>query len=144
MEGIVDLAPDDPRAKEAIIGLIGSTFAQLKEIDKNVVGSSNNIKALKTDVKDLLTQVIQQNRPSQPPPVQAPPPVQLAPAFVAPTHTVVAAGINTPVNQPQPAIVEDPDQLVFDFNKKITPDTINDKLDRILDKLDRIIELSKV
>lgn len=140
----MELSPDDPRAKEAIIGLIGSTFAQLKQIDSHVVGSSNNIKAMKTDVKDLITQVIKSNNPV--PPVLTSQPVQVAPAFVAPTHTVVAAGVNVPVVQPQPiapSIQENPDQLVFDFSKKITPDTINDKLDRILDKLDRLIELSK-
>ncbi|NBW57107.1 hypothetical protein EBR43_04850 [bacterium] len=142
MDGIVNLTPDDPRAKEAIIGLIGSTFAQLKEIDNHVVGSSSNIKALKTDVKSMITDIIKPNAPQHvPPPVAPPPPVHVAPTFVAPTHTVVAAGIN--VQPTMPVQQEDPDQLVFDFNKKITPDTINDKLDRILDKLDRIIELSK-
>lgn len=133
---IVDLAPDDPRAKEAIIGLIGSTFAQLREIDRNVVGSSNNIKALKTDVKELVTQVINYNGSG---------PVQLAPAPAVLTNTVVAAGINTqqPVHIAVSAPQEDENQLVFDFTKKITPDTINDKLDKITDKLNRLLELAK-
>lgn len=142
MDGIVNLTPDDPRAKEAIIGLIGSTYAQLKEIDNHVVGSSSNIKALKTDVNSLITGIIKPNTHQHvPAPVTPTPAVQVTPTFVAPTHTVVAAGLNVQPTVPMPQ--EDPDQLVFDFNKKITPDTINDKLDRILDKLDRIIELSK-
>jgi hypothetical protein len=56
---------------------------------------------------------------------------------------VVAAGINVPVQAVPPISQEDPNQLVFDFSKKITPDTINDKLDRIISKLDRVIELFK-
>lgn len=138
MDGIVDLSPDDPRAKEALIGLIGSTFAQLKEIDSNVVGGSNNIKALKTDVKGMIENLV--HRPQQ---QVAAPAVQLTPMYVAPTHTVVAAGINVPAQSAPPVPQEDPNQLVFDFNMKITPDTINDKLDRVISKLDRVMELFK-
>lgn len=144
MDGLIDLSPDDPRAKEALIGLIGSTFAQLKEIDSNVVGGSSNIRALKTDVKGMIENVVR--RPQQPPaPMPTVPAVQLTPTYVAPapTHTVVAAGINVPVQTAPPASQEDPNQLVFDFSKKITPDTVNDKLDRIISKLDRVIELFK-
>jgi hypothetical protein len=133
MDSIVNLTPDDPRAREAIIGLLGTTLSELREIDKNVVGSSKNISALRTDLKNVL------NFPQVPP-----------------TATVVNAGANigglhvAPVQQ-QPTVVqpsqipistapaEDPNQLVFDFNQKITPETVNNKLDRILDKLDRII-----
>jgi len=138
MDGIVDLSPDDPRAKEALIGLIGSTFAQLKEIDSNVVGGSNNIKALKTDVKGMIESLV--HRPQQ---QVAAPAVQLTPMYVAPTNTVVAAGINVPAQLTPPVPQEDPNQLVFDFNMKITPDTINDKLDRVISKLDRVMELFK-
>lgn len=138
MDGIVDLSPDDPRAKEALIGLIGSTFAQLKEIDSNVVGGSNNIKALKTDVKGMIESLV--HRPQQ---QVAAPSVQLTPMYVAPTHTVVAAGINVPAQLAPTVPQEDPNQLVFDFNMKITPDTINDKLDRVISKLDRVMELFK-
>jgi len=142
MDGIVDLSPDDPRAKEALIGLIGSTFAQLKEIDSNVVGGSNNIKALKTDVKGMIENLV--HRPSQQPvALAAAPAVQLTPMYVAPAHTAVAAGINVPAQLTPPAPQEDPNQLVFDFNMKITPDTINDKLDRVISKLDRVMELFK-
>ena len=35
--------PNSPQAREAIVNLLGTTLAQLKEIDKNVVGSSKNI-----------------------------------------------------------------------------------------------------
>ena len=41
---------------------------------------------------------------------------------------------------PAQVIDENPDQLVFDFNKPITPATINDKLDIIIGKLNSILE----
>lgn len=138
MDGIVNLSPEDPRAKEAIISLLGTTLAELKQIDKAVVGSSKNIAAVKTDLKNVLN--------FQQAPVVAPP------VITPPIATTVAAGINIQQSQHTPAQiqpqsqsvpVEDPNQLVFDFNQKITPDTINNKLDRILDKLDNIISAIK-
>lgn len=138
MDGpIVNLSHDDPRAREAIITLLGTTLSELKEIDKNVVGSSRNISALKTDLKNVFN-------------------FQQAP----PTATVVNAGINVEVPrpviqpsrapEPQQQVIlntteqpEDPNQLVFDFNQKITPDTINNKLDKILDKLESIANILK-
>lgn len=129
MDSIVNLDPSDPRARDAILSLLGTTLSELKEIDKNVVGSSRNISALKTDLKNVLN--FQHAAP--------------------PVATTVAAGINIQPQQqhtiqplPSPvatvALQEDPNQLVFDFNQKITPDTINNKLDRILEKIDRIID----
>jgi len=123
MDGIVNLTPDDPRAREAIVNLLGTTLSELKEIDKNVVGGSRNISALKTDLKN----VFNFQQPSQ---------------ITSTTNTVVQPPAQSQV---QPSVLplisppEDPNQLIFDFNQKITPNTINDKLDRILDKLDRII-----
>ena len=122
--------PNSPQAREAIVNLLGTTLAQLKEIDKNVVGSSKNISGVRTDLKNVFA-----NIPiDQPPVLQPPPTIQYS--SPSPVATTVNAGINisAPV-LPQ----EDPDQLVFDLSKKITPDTINDKLDRILSKLESIV-----
>lgn len=138
MDSIINLSPDDPRAREAIVGLLGTTLAELREIDKNVVGSSRNISALRTDLKNVLN--FQQASPAAT--------VVNAGANIAGMHNIpvqqqpVALQLPT---QPSPAVIpapsaEDPNQLVFDFNQKITPETINNKLDRILDKLDRIID----
>lgn len=122
--------PNSPQAREAIVNLLGTTLAQLKEIDKNVVGSSKNISGVRTDLKNVFA-----NIPIDQPPVPQPPPT-IQYSSPSPVATTVNAGINisAPV-LPQ----EDPDQLVFDFSKKITPDTINDKLDRILSKLEGIV-----
>lgn len=132
------LIPVDPRinneAKLALASLLGSTMAQLKEIDRSIVGSSSNIQS-KLDVNGILGAI-----KSQPVHQASPPPQHVAPPQLE--------FIPTPVpvqNVPSPEIpsAEDPNQLVFDFNKPITPDTINSKLDGIISKLDRIIELLK-
>jgi len=136
MDGFRPVDPTSREAQEAIANLLGTTLAQLKEIDKTVVGSSKNISGVKTDLKNVFANI----PVNQPPPVQQPPVISYQPSPVA---TVVNAGINT--NQSPVIIQEDPNQLVFDFSKKITPDTINDKLDRILSKLDTVIsKLDKV
>ena len=129
MESIQTLDPRDPRAREALIGLLGTTLAGLKEIDRSIVGGSNNVTAQKTDLKqfaNLLTPT-----PQSPPPQH----IQAPPQYIPPTYQ--------PIPQPVPpaqVIDENPDQLVFDFNKPITPATINDKLDIIIGKLNSILE----
>ena len=125
---IVDLGPNDPNTKYALAALLGSTLSQLKTIDGSMVGSSNNIRAVKTDVNQIFSQLASQ-QPAGTPPQQ-----------INPVANVVNAGINIPqlAQQAAPVIAteyQDPDQLVFDFNKPITPDTINGKLDSILSKL---------
>lgn len=130
-EALVPLDPNSPEAKNAILALLGTTLAELKQIDKNVIGSSKDIIANRTNLQNVfnVTSPIQNTPVSQPttPPVS--PPIQIT--------------VNHPSPTPPPVVDEDPNQLVFDFTKKITPDTINDKLDRILDKLDRVIDLLK-
>jgi hypothetical protein len=125
---IVDLGPNDPNTKYALAALLGSTLSQLKTIDGSMVGSSNNIRAVKTDVNQIFSQLAAQ-QPGVTPPQQ-----------INPVANVVNAGINIsqPVQQAAPVVAveyQDPNQLVFDFNKPITPDTINGKLDSILSKL---------
>lgn len=127
-DNIVELGPDNPGTKLAVAALLGSTLSELKSIESNIVGSSSNIRALKTNVNQIFSQLSSQQ------PIAAPPQQQINPV------NVVNAGINLPqpVQQAAPvtaAEYEDPNQLVFDFNKPITPDTINGKLDSILSKL---------
>lgn len=138
MSDIKDLDPSvDLEARMAVVSMLGQTLAQLKEIDKNIVGSSTNIAGQKLDLRKAL------------PPVHSAPQVAQPVVEHIPVATVVNAGINVqPVQQIHASNIvsqaaEDPNQLVFDFTKKITPDTINDKLDRIMDKLDKIIDLQK-
>ena len=125
---IVDLGPDNPNTKYALAALLGSTLSELKTIDGSMVGSSNNIRALKTDVNQIFSQLASTH------------PTGTPPQHINPVANVVNAGINIPqpVQQAAPVVAveyQDPNQLVFDFNKPITPDTINGKLDSILSKL---------
>lgn len=126
MEAIQNLAPTDPRAREALLGILGTTLAGLKEIDRSIVGSSNNVKAHKTDINKfaalLSPTAVHQPQHFTPPPQFTPQP--------APVQHITSS----------PQIQEeDPNQLVFDFNKPITPETINNKLDIIIEKLNTII-----
>lgn len=64
----------DPRsreAQEALKALLGTTLAQLNEIDKNAVGSTSNIRAVKTDLKNVLQNIETVSTP-QPPAVSNP------------------------------------------------------------------------
>jgi len=134
-DAIQTLDPRDPRAREALIGILGTTLAGLKQIDSSIVGGSNNLTANKTDINQFAS-ILNAHPPQQAPqlapqlpqfiPQQIPQFVpQQAPQFVPP---VLAAPI------------EDPNQLVFDFNKPITPTVVNDKLDIIINKLNSLLE----
>lgn len=139
MSEIKELNPgEDAEARLAVISLMGQTMAHLKEIDKNIVGSSAYISGQKLNINSVLPPIQQAQQPA------------VQPQYVSqPVATTVAAGINIapqsqtvqPVHNITPE--EDPNQLVFDFNAKITPDTINNKLDRIIEKLESIVELQK-
>ncbi|NBW58531.1 hypothetical protein EBR43_12315 [bacterium] len=133
---VVDVNPSfDPEARYALASLLGATLAELKNIDSNIVGGSSNIRANKTDINKVIPPVAQPQTPLvQQPTIQQP----------AITVTIPQPQFQPPVHVPtSPAVQEDPNQLLFDFNQKITPDTVNNKLDSILDKLNRIIELLK-
>lgn len=138
-EALVPLDPNSQEAKNAILALLGSTLAELKQIDKNVVGSSKDIRANRTNLENVFNITEQPSLNPQTQPVPS----------VLPVQQPILATITPVVQQPQQPVPvqsapeEDPNQLVFDFTKKITPDTINDKLDRILDKLDRLIDKLK-
>jgi hypothetical protein len=128
---IVNVDPAiNTEARYALASLLGATLSELKNIDSNIVGGSNNIRALKTDVNKVM-----------PPLVQPQSHIQQQPAI-----TVTIPQFQPQIPQPHvvtPQVQEDPNQLLFDFNQKITPDTVNSKLDSIIDKLNRVIDLLK-
>jgi hypothetical protein len=137
-DGLVEVDPNSLEGKNAIMALLGTTLAELKQIDRQSVGSSKNISGVKTDLQNVFRITTDQTSPHTPqqPTIQLNT-IQTVPQFATQPQLVPQTAAVTP----QP--VEDPNQLVFDFNKPITPDTINDKLDRILDRLDRIVDLFK-
>lgn len=133
-DALVPLDPHSKEAKDAVLALLGSTLAELKQIDRNVIGSSKDIVANRTNLQNVFN--ITEPVASTPTPAQVP---QLSiPVTLSIPTTAPALPASVPVVNE-----EDPNQLVFDFTKKITPDTVNDKLDRILDKLDRILDKIK-
>jgi len=130
-DALVPVDPNSPEAKAAILGLLGTTLAELKDIDNRVVGSSKNIAGNRTNLQDVFKITDEQIPKAHPQQLSA----TVAPAVATasqPTAPTPVAGIDN--------TSEDPNQLIFDFNQKITPDTVNNKLDRILEKLDRVID----
>jgi hypothetical protein len=142
-DGLVEVDPNSAEGKNAIMALLGTTLAELKQIDRQSVGSSKNISGVKTDLQNVFRITTDQTTPHTPPqPTIQLNTIQTVPQFAAQPFAAQSQLVPQAVAAaPQPA--EDPNQLVFDFNKPITPDTINDKLDRILNKLDRVIDLFK-
>ena len=130
-DAIQTLDPRDPRAREALIGILGTTLAGLKQIDSSIVGGSNNLTANKTDINQFASIL------NAHPPQQAP---QQAPQFVPQFIPQQAPQFALPIPALEPAPIEDPNQLVFDFNKPITPTVVNDKLDIIINKLNSLLE----
>lgn len=132
-----------PEAANAIIGLIGSTFAELKKIDDHNIGSTSYTRGIKSDFKKLI-QDAQVAVSQQPPVAQFVPPPPAPPAFVPRLEPIPVT--SPAISQPTGVVLEDnPDQLQFDFYKKITPEDINQKLTDINLNLNSIVEkLNKV
>lgn len=84
--------PKSPEAQEALRALLGTTLAQLNEIDKNVVGSSSNIRGVKTDLKNVLQNI--NNAPAQV--QQAPVPTSMPQPSIE--YRPVSQSIAAPVN----------------------------------------------
>lgn len=138
MSDLIDGLPADPR--EALLGLIGSTFSELKRIDNHLVTRNNYVAGIKTDLNQLVSQAATLGT-STPQPQHPQPVPQLVPQIA---HNV------TPIIEPQiiqqPQIVEhkredDDGQLLLDFYRKITPEDINSRLADIDIKLSKVIEL---
>jgi hypothetical protein len=141
-DGLVAVDPNSVEGKNAIMALLGTTLAELKQIDRQSVGSSKNISGVKTDLQNVFRITTDQTTPQQSQQPNLQPTIEFNPIQVVQQPVIQsqqAPPVAVVVQQP----AEDPNQLVFDFNKPITPTTINDKLDRILDRLDRIVDLFK-
>ena len=128
--------PPDPRS--ALLGLIGSTFAELKNIDSHLITKNSNIAGIKTDLNRLVSEANNLNVPQ---------PIQQLPQATVPVLEPIPA--TSPALQPrvqsQPRLEtftgEDPNQLMFDFYRKITPEDINSRLADIDLKLSKIVDI---
>jgi len=131
--------------KELLIGLIGSTYGELKRLDDSIVGSSSTLNRRSDEVKKEMgnilkglpsrpdvpiLQAINHQQPPQPQAVptnlpvqpQMPPPVQVAPT---PPQVIVQ----------QPV---DDNQLLLDLNKQTRYEDIINEIDRIYLKLNKL------
>lgn len=124
----------EPDHKELLIGLLGSTYGDLRKLDESIIGSSSTLNRRSEVLKQELTKVLAVPAAMQPqippqmvpvqPPIQQPPQVQIAP----------------PV-QFTPAVPSDPNQLEFDLEKRAKYDDIVNRLDEIDVKLANIVKL---
>lgn len=133
--------------KELLIGLIGSTYGELKRLDDSIIGSSSTLARRSDQVKNEMMNVVKgiparpdvpilQAMQQQPPqgvptnvPVvpQMPPPQQMAPVIQQQFVQVA----------PPPPKVDD-GQLEFDLNKKTRYEDIVTEIDRLYNKLNKL------
>lgn len=138
----------EPDHKELLIGLIGSTYGDMKRIDDSIVGSSTTLTRRSDQVKTELTnmlkgivpkadvpalQLIQQQQQQQQQEQQMRQ-MQMQP----PAHP--EGVVNLPVIVPvqEMVSVNDTSQLEFDLNKATRYEDIVDSLDRIVRRIDNL------
>jgi len=146
----------EPDHKDLLIGLIGSTYGDMKRIDDSIVGSSTTLTRRSDQVKTELTnmlkgivpkadvpalQLIQQQQQQLQQQEQQMRQMQMqAPA---PPEGAVNLPFIVPVQVTLP--VNDDSQLEFDLNKATRYEDIVDYLDRIVRRIDNLeIMLSNI
>ena len=146
----------EPDHKELLIGLIGSTYGDMKRIDDSIVGSSTTLTRRSDQVKTELTnmlkgivpkadvpalQLIQQQQQQLQQQEQQMRQMQMQPP--APPEGAVNLPFIVPVQEIVP--VNDTSQLEFDLNKATRYEDIVDSLDRIVRRIDNLeIMLSNI
>ena len=146
----------DPDQKELLIGLIGSTYGDMKRIDDSIVGSSTTLTRRSDQVKTELTnmlkgivpkadvpalQLIQQQQQQLQQQEQQMRQMQMQ--SPAPPEGAVNLPFIVPVQEIVP--VNDTSQLEFDLNKATRYEDIVDSLDRIVRRIDNLeIMLSNI
>lgn len=133
----------EPDHKELLIGLIGSTYGELKRLDDSIIGSSSTLVRRSDQVKNEMMNVVK-GIPARPdvPILQA---VQQQQPVLQP-QVPVAPQVFTPppqTFQPVPAPVEvapkiDDGQLEFDLNKQTRYDDIVNEIDRLYNKINKL------
>ena len=146
----------EPDHKELLIGLIGSTYGDMKRIDDSIVGSSTTLTRRSDQVKTELTnmlkgivpkadvpalQLIQQQQQQLQQQEQQMRQMQMQ--SPAPPEGAVNLPFIVPVQEMLP--VNDTSQLEFDLNKATRYEDIVDSLDRIVRRIDNLeIMLSNI
>jgi hypothetical protein len=142
----LDTLPADPRI--AALGLLGMATSELRELDGRIVGGRSSIGGIKTDVNKIVKD-LQFLIPTQP--QQTQPHQQIAYVQSTPTQIDHAAISMPQIVQPGPEQLKpqhDPNQLEFDFYKKIKPEdlelqlkNLNTKVNTVISKIDKVIEI---
>lgn len=146
----------EPDHKDLLIGLIGSTYGDMKRIDDSIVGSSTTLTRRSDQVKTELTnmlkgivpkadvpalQLIQQQQQQLQQQEQQMRQMQMQ--SPAPPEGAVNLPLIVPVQVTLP--VNDTSQLEFDLNKATRYEDIVDSLDRIVRRIDNLeIMLSNI
>lgn len=146
----------EPGHKELLIGLIGSTYGELKRLDDSIVGSSSTLVRRSEEAKRELANVMKGALPKQDVPLlQAiaqpqPIPPQAVPTnlpvqpFIPPQPQVVYSPpvmVNQNIEQPQPVSKPDDGQLEFDLNKVAKYDDVINEINRIETKLNKVLDI---
>lgn len=128
--------------KKLLIGLLGSTYGELKRLDDSIIGSSSTLNRRSDEVKKEMTNILK-GAPSRPdvPILQA---INHQQPQVIPTNLPVQPQIppQAPVAQtPQQIDTSQPiddNQLMLDLNKQTRYEDIINEIDRIYTKLNKL------
>ena len=127
----------DKNELDLVVGLMGSTFGELKQLDSSIIGSSPTLNRRSDEVKKQLADVLKQGLPQQVAP--QPQPTQQQPFFnqSQPNYQFVELPTQ-PVIQPVNQQSFDPNQMELDLNKTAKYDDVINKLDEVMVKLKNI------
>lgn len=147
----------DPNHKELLIGLIGSTYGELKRLDDSIIGTSSTLGRRSDQAKQEMMKLVNgipskpdvpilqaiQQLPQIPQGIPTNPPISpdMLPIQVGVPYIPIGAVILPDIQK------EDINQLQFDLNKVAKYDDViaeidrlDRKLSRIEDKVDKIIK----
>ena len=114
----------EPDHRELLIGLMGSTYGEMKKLDDSIIGSSSTLGRRSDKVKQEITNILKNVAPPPDVPAlqmvnqqmhqqqaQQPPP--------QPIYVPAPEIAQQPIQQPEPQPVNDPGQLEFELSDVI-------------------------
>lgn len=127
----------EPDHKELLIGLLGSTYGELKRLDDSIVGSSNFLTTRRNEIKQELENVVKNTIASKPdvPILQAIQPSVPQPVFPQP---VVFDNTPTQIAPTSNQLTQDPNQLELDLYKVTKYEDIINAIDKLYEKVNRL------
>ena len=125
--------------KELLIGLIGSTYGELKQLDASIVGTSSTLNRRSDEVKNELAKIMNTatQQPRAAPSYNPPAPVAAPQPPPGTVHLPYIQPVETHIEIKQP----DDDQMQFNFDRKVRYEDIENKLTDMEVKLDKCITI---